>query len=58
MKALVWEDAEGHVWLSYDDPAWVVQRHGGSAGMEAAVQTMTSALKAIATEAASASPKK
>jgi uncharacterized protein (DUF302 family) len=58
LKALVREDAEGHVWLSYNDPAWVVQRHGGAAGMEAAVQTMTGALKAIATEATSASPKK
>jgi uncharacterized protein (DUF302 family) len=58
LKALLWEDAEGHVWLSYNDPAWVVQRHGGAAGMEAAVQTMTGALKAIATEATSASPKK
>jgi len=57
LKALVWEDAEGHVWLSYNDPAWVVQPHRGAAGMEAAVQTMTGALKAIATEAASASPK-
>jgi hypothetical protein len=25
LKALVWEDAEGHVWLSYNDPA----RSGG-----------------------------
>jgi uncharacterized protein (DUF302 family) len=58
LKALVWEDAEGRAWLSYNDPAWVVQRHGGAAGMEAAVQTMTGALKAIATEATSASPKK
>jgi uncharacterized protein (DUF302 family) len=58
LKALVWEDAQGHVWLSYNDPAWVVQCHGGSTGMEATVRTMTGALKAIATEAASASPKK
>ena len=58
LKALVWEDAEGHVWLCYNDPAWVAQRHGGAAGMQAAVQTMTGALKAIATEATSASPKK
>ena len=58
LKALVWEDAEGHVWLSYNDPAWVVQRHGGAAGMEAAIQTTRGALKAIATEATSDSPKK
>jgi uncharacterized protein (DUF302 family) len=58
LKALVWEDAEGHVWLSYNDPAWVVRRHGGAAGVEAAVQAMTGALKAIATKATSGSPKK
>src|ERR1700737_2307535 len=38
LKALVWEDAKGHVWLSYNDPAWIAQRHAGAAGMEAAVQ--------------------
>jgi uncharacterized protein (DUF302 family) len=40
LKALVWEDAEGRVWLSYNDPAWMVQRHGGAAGMAPAIQTM------------------
>ncbi len=58
LKALVWEDAKGHVWLSYNDPAGVVQRHGEAAGMQAAVQAMTGVLKAIATEATSAAPKK
>jgi uncharacterized protein (DUF302 family) len=43
LKALVWEDAEGQVWLSYNDPAWVARRHVGAAGMETAVRTMTSA---------------
>ena len=38
--------------------ALVWEDAGGAAGMEAAVQTMTGALKAIATEAASASSKK
>ena len=28
LKALVWEDAQGQVWLGYNDPAWVAQRHG------------------------------
>ena len=58
LKALVWEDAEGHVWLSYNDPAWIAQRHAGAAGMQAAVRTMTGALNAIAAEATSAAPKK
>lgn len=28
MKALVWEDAQGEVWLGYNDPAWLAMRHG------------------------------
>ncbi len=28
LKALVWEDAQGQVWLGYNDPAWVASRHG------------------------------
>ena len=27
LKALVWEDATGQVWLGYDDPAYIAQRH-------------------------------
>ncbi len=27
LKALVWEDAEGKVWLTYNDPAYLQQRH-------------------------------
>ena len=27
LKALVWEDAEGQVWLGYNDPAYLAQRH-------------------------------
>ena len=30
LKALVWEDASGQVWLSYNDPAFVAQRHGAA----------------------------
>ena len=26
-KALVWEDNQGTVWLSYNDPAYLAQRH-------------------------------
>ena len=27
IKALVWEDAEGKVWLSYNDPEYLQRRH-------------------------------
>lgn len=27
MKALIWEDADGQVWLTYNDPEWIAERH-------------------------------
>jgi len=41
LKALVWEDADGNVWLGYNDPAWVAQRHGLGAASAPAVKAMT-----------------
>src|ERR1700745_1646319 len=34
LKALVWQDASGQTWLSWNDPAWLATRHGLS-GVEA-----------------------
>jgi uncharacterized protein (DUF302 family) len=31
LKALAWQDANGHVWLSYNDPAYIQRRFGLSA---------------------------
>ncbi|MGD2141316.1 MAG: DUF302 domain-containing protein [Burkholderiales bacterium] len=28
LKALVWADAQGQVWLGYNDPAYIAKRHG------------------------------
>jgi uncharacterized protein (DUF302 family) len=28
LKALVWQDDAQQVWLGYNDPAWLAQRHG------------------------------
>ena len=28
LKAVVWEDASAQVWLGYNDPAFLAQRHG------------------------------
>lgn len=30
LKALVWEDASGEVWLGYDSPSYIAQRHTNS----------------------------
>jgi uncharacterized protein (DUF302 family) len=28
LRALVWEDADGKVWIAYNEPQYVVKRHG------------------------------
>jgi uncharacterized protein (DUF302 family) len=30
LNALVWEDEQGQVWLGYNDPAYLAQRHGAA----------------------------
>ncbi len=30
LKALVWEDAAGQVWIGYTDPAYLAARHGAA----------------------------
>ncbi|SHL83440.1 DUF302 domain-containing protein [Bradyrhizobium lablabi] len=51
LKALVWQDASGTTWLSYNDPAWLTHRHGLDEQAKAAVGAMTAALNAVATKA-------
>ena len=34
LKALVWEDADGKVWLSYNSPDYLQQRHGFPADLK------------------------
>ena len=48
LKALVWQDPSGMTWLSYNDPAWLAQRHGLGGETEAAIGIMTAALEAVA----------
>jgi uncharacterized protein (DUF302 family) len=51
LKALVWQDASGTTWLSYNDPHWLAQRHGLDDATRAAIEAMSGALKAIAGKA-------
>src|ERR1700676_2614099 len=48
LKALVWQDAAGVTWLSYNDPAWLAKRHGLGGETEPAINVMTGARSAIA----------
>jgi uncharacterized protein (DUF302 family) len=52
LKALVWQDATGKTWLSYNEPAWLVQRHE-IGGAENIVTAMTRGLRDIAVKTTS-----
>ena len=51
LKALVWQDAAGATWLSYNDPDWLAERHGLSPKPAATLNALSAALKAVATAA-------
>jgi uncharacterized protein (DUF302 family) len=51
LKALVWEDASGTTWLSYNEPSWIAQRHN-IPNAEPIVSKMTAALSAMSRKAA------
>ena len=48
LKGLVWEDAEGQVWVSYNSPEYLQQRHGIPQELVANI----AGIRAIAEEAA------
>ena len=49
LRVLVWQDGSGSTWLSYNDPRWLVRRHGlDDEGAKTTVDAMTTALNAIA----------
>ncbi|MDP2007377.1 MAG: DUF302 domain-containing protein [Rubrivivax sp.] len=49
LKALVWQDEGGQVWLGYNDPAWLATRHG--AGACPVVPNLAKALAGLAAAA-------
>ena len=48
LKVLVWQDASGDTWLSYNDPSWLAKRHGLAHEAETPVQALAAALDALA----------
>ena len=50
VKALVWEDAAGKVWLAYNSPAWLKSRHSME-GAEKPLGGMGKALAAMTADA-------
>lgn len=52
LKALVWQDAAGKTWLSYNQPAWIAQRHGIGEKAVGIIAKMAAALAAVSQRAA------
>ena len=55
LRVLVWRDENGATWLSYNDPAWLAERHGimkESADTLGQMSVALANLAAIATKAA------
>jgi len=48
LKALIWRDGSGAVWLTYNDPHWITKRHGLGAAANARADQMAAALAALA----------
>jgi uncharacterized protein (DUF302 family) len=53
LRALVWQDASGITWLSYNDPKWLVKRYR-LREVGATVSVLTSALNEMARRATTA----
>ena len=51
VKALAWEDAEGNVWLTYNDARWIMRRHSLGAQSVDAVNAIAAGLSSLAEEA-------
>ena len=54
LKALAWQDADGKVWLSYDEPRWIADRHGVSSQAAEVAQRLGAALAGLVKAAAGA----
>ncbi len=48
LRSLVWQDASGKTWLSYNDPAWLAKRHALDPHLAAFVDALSAALGAVA----------
>jgi uncharacterized protein (DUF302 family) len=56
LKALAWEDANGKVWLTANDPAWLARRHGLGPDVNANVEALRAGLAAVTKAAAGREP--
>lgn len=52
IKVLIWEEPDGRVWIAYNDPAYLAERHGIE-DRDEVVQKMSRAVKGLVSAAAS-----
>jgi uncharacterized protein (DUF302 family) len=52
LKILGWQDEDGKVWLTYNDPHWLSRRHRLAAATDASVGALASLLAKLAKAAA------
>jgi uncharacterized protein (DUF302 family) len=54
LKALIWQGADGAAHLTYNDPAWIADRHALGSEVKQTVSALTAVLAALAVRATSA----
>jgi len=52
LKALIWQDAAGKTWISYNEPEWIAKRHSLGGGLKPVVGKLHEVLIAVVDEAA------
>jgi uncharacterized protein (DUF302 family) len=52
LKALIWQDAAGKTWISYNEPEWIAKRHSLGDGVKPVVEKLHEVLIAVVDEAA------
>ena len=56
LKALVWEDKSGQVWLGYNDPAYLIERHHVTQCAAAVAENIGKSLRSITSEVVDSTP--
>ena len=49
LKALIWEDSGGRAWIAYNDPEYILRRHGLPAALSANIAAVVPLLQRAAT---------
>jgi uncharacterized protein (DUF302 family) len=53
VKALAWQDADGSVWLTYNDIEWIAGRHQLAAKSDSTIGAIAAGMRKLASEATS-----